>query len=1137
VKKASVVTLLTLLLALGGVSLWAQVSLSQIQGTVLDASGAAIPGATVKATNTATAVSRTTVTGAEGTYVLPDLPVGPYRLDVTKEGFATAAQTGIVLQVATNPTVNISLKVGNVSEQVSVEANAALVETQATGVGTVMENQRILELPLNGRVATDLITYTGAVIPQGVAGNGGFPGTQQFVIAGGQAYGVQFYLDGSVFNNPWDLANLPLPFPDALQEFKVETSTLTASNGIHAGGTVTGVTKSGTNAFHGDAFEFFRNGAMNARNFLAPTRDTLKRNQFGGTVGGPVKKDKLFFFFGYQDTLTRQDPAANSAATFVPTTAMIAGNFSGCQTDLSASVLATLPTIVSSQIHNFQIPQNLLDPAAHNLAVMLPAPTTTNPCGNTSYGLVTDVNEYQVVGRGDWQTSTKNSLFGRYLRDHYYRPPTQNFTPNNLLTSTGGGLDDADQSWAFGDTYLFSATMVNQFRATVDRIGIHRFDDNYVSACDLGVIGVYCGYVPHQSGFTVTGAFGIGPGTGGQAVAHTTPLQLSDDISWVKGNHQINFGGGVIGSKMLFDGNVYSQTNWTFPNMASFLVGNFSSNSLSLPNDLNLKKWNVDGYIQDTWKVTQRLTVNLGLRWEPYLPPANITGSVYNFSMANLQAGIKSTVFQNAPPGLLFPGDPGFQDHTGENNEWSLWAPRVALAYDPKGDGKTVIRASWGIAYDYNAGELLVNAADAPPYGGTEIFGGNTFSNPYCLGAPVGCQGDPGGNIFPYTANATAPFAAGGTYIAVPNHLKATASNQWNLTLQRQLGKDWLVSAQYIGSETAHLLDSYQLNPAVYFPGNCAAGQYGLTKAGPCSTTSNTNARRVFSLGNYPGVPASGPGSYGDVDLLDDGGTSSYNGLLLAVTKRISKGLLLNVNYTWSHCIGDLNIGDSTGNAGAGYVNPNDRRLDRGNCQSNEIGSTSAGIAGFSSDRRQIFNSTVVYRTPKLANSWATMALSDWVITGIYHATSAYWLTAYLSTDVALTGATIERPVQVQANTLCPNPGPAPSCWINPAAFASPAPGTLSAMGKDNIPGPAFWNFDLALAKEFRIHEQHRIEFRAEAFNLTNSFRAGVPYVPGASGLGAGGPGVGTVFGTPTFGQITNALDPRIMQLALRYAF
>ena len=253
---------------------------------------------------------------------------------------------------------------------------------------------------------------------------------------------MQFYLDGSVFNNPWDLANMPLPFPDALQEFKVETSTLTASNGIHAGGTVTGVTKSGTNAFHGDAFDFFRNGDMNARNFFAPTRDTLKRNQFGGTVGGPVKKDKLFFFFGYQDTIIRQDPAKNSAATFVPTAAMIAGDFSGCPADRHRRVSLLLGGATgqfANQIQTSDSP-SLLDPASHNLAKLLLPPTTSNPCGNTSFGIITDVNEDQYVGRGDWQTSQKNSLFGRYIRDHYFRPPASEFHAGQPSHQHGGRI-------------------------------------------------------------------------------------------------------------------------------------------------------------------------------------------------------------------------------------------------------------------------------------------------------------------------------------------------------------------------------------------------------------------------------------------------------------------------------------------------------------------------------------------------------------------------------------------------------------------------------------------------------------------------------------------------------------------------
>jgi hypothetical protein len=1087
---------LALLCLVGFGTAWAQSqSASQIQGIVQDASGSAVAGADVKATQTDTGAVRITISGADGSYVLANLPIGPYRLEVSKTGFSTFVQSGIVLQVSTNPTVDVLMKVGAVSEQVQVEANTTLVETQATGIGALIENRRIVELPLNGRVATDLIQMAGGVIPQGVAGNGGYPGTPQFVINGGQAFGVAFWLDGSVYNNPWDLANLPFPFPDALQEFKVESSSLTAQNGVHAGGTVTGITKSGTNGFHGDLFDFVRNGDLNGRNFLQPTRDTLKRNQFGGTLGGPIKRDKLFFFFGFQNTLTRQDPAANLAATFVPTAAMRAGDFSACPADI--------PAALASQFPNNKISPTLFDPASLKLAALLPV--SNAPCGNTSFGLTTQVNEDQYVGRGDYQTSSKNSLFGRYLRSHYIRPPSYNFTPTNILSTAQGGLDDADQSYTFGDTYLFSPTLVSQFRASVNRVGIHRFNTDYVDACDVGV-PVYCGYTPHQSGFTVTGGFTIGAGTGGQAVAHSTIFQLNDDISWVRGSHQINFGVGGVMSKMLFYGNVYSQTNWTFPNLAQFLLGQFSSNSMSLPNDLLQQKWFVNSYIQDTWKVNPRLTVNVGLRWEPFLPPSEINGSVYNFSLANMIAGVKSTQFVNAPPGLSFPGDPGFQGKTGENKQWLLFAPRVALAYDPTGAGKMTIRASYGISYDYVSGELMVNSADAPPYGGTEIWSGK-FSDPFAS--------NPGGNIYPYAVNANAPFAPGGTYIYLPPNLKTTAVNQWNMVIQRQLGKDWMVSASYAGSESSHLWLSKQDNPAVVLP--CPNGV--VTS---CNTTANQNSRRLFTVNKYPGNAA-----YGFVEALDDGGTSSYNGLILSVQKRLSKGLSASANFTWSHCIGDLSIGDSTGNAGAGLAIPNNRRFDRGNCQSNEIGGT------FSSDRRKIFNWTTVYETPKLANARLSMLASGWKVAGIYHANSAPWITASISTDLSLTSDSTanQRPIQLLANPLCANPRP--TCWLNPAAFANPAPGTLSPMGRDNIPGPATWGLDTAVSRDFRIREGQILQIRAEAFNVTNSFRAGTS--PPA--LSAGASGVSTVLGTPTFGTITTALDPRIVQLALKFSF
>jgi hypothetical protein len=321
-------------LGLSCLGLFAQ-SVSQITGTVRDSSGLAFPGAEVTVTQTATGVTRSTQTGGNGEYSLPSLPIGPYRLEVKKEGFSTFVQNGIVLQVDTAPTIDPVLKVGTVSEQVEVQAEAAMVEAHSTGVGQVVNQQQVVDLPLNGREVTQLITLAGGAntVP---AAYGGLPSAANLVstknypneavisVAGGALNGLTYLMDGGSHNDPFNNLNLPLPFPDAIQEFKVETSALPAQYGQHSAGAVNVVTKSGSNGFHGDAFEFVRNYDFNARDFFAPVHDNLKRNQFGGTLGGPIKKNKLFFFVGYQDTLIRSAPAA--AFANVPTPAMLTGN-------------------------------------------------------------------------------------------------------------------------------------------------------------------------------------------------------------------------------------------------------------------------------------------------------------------------------------------------------------------------------------------------------------------------------------------------------------------------------------------------------------------------------------------------------------------------------------------------------------------------------------------------------------------------------------------------------------------------------------------------------------------------------------------------------------------------------------------
>ncbi len=1091
-------------------------STSQIQGVVQDASGSAVPGAEIKATQTATGTVRTVTSGADGVYVLPDLPLGPYKLEVSKAGFATYVESGIVLQVASNPTIDIQLKVGQVSEQVQVEANAALVETQATSVGQVIDNQRILDLPLNGRQATDLIQLVGASIPAGKNGTAGMPGGINITVAGGALSGIGYFLDGTLYNNPFDATNLPFPFPDALQEFKVETSTLTAQNGLHSAAAINAVVKSGTNGFHGDLFEFLRNSDMNAQNFFtnaSPTgvKDSLKRNQYGGTVGGPIKKDKLFFFGGYQGTRTRSDPSGNTG--FVPTAQMLTGDFTAWDTSCNGGKPLGAPFVGN------KIPQTSVSQQALAIAKLLPQPDNPNdPCGKVTYGAITQTNEYQILGRVDYQLSDKQTLFGRYMATTFYQPPAYGLS-KNLLASNQGGLDDLANSVTLGDTYLISPTTVNSFRAAFNRVGVHRFNSDYFSGCDIGV-SMTC-YIPHQTVVSVTGGPSIGISTAIQASFIPVTYTINDDVSLVRGAHQFAFGVAAFKYQSSSNANVYSAANFTFngaasgAGMADFVAGQLGSYTQGVPNTLFVHKWYLGLYGQDTWKISPRLTANIGLRWEPFLPQQVNNGAVYTFSFARLAAGTKSSVFTNAPAGLLYAGDPGFAGNAGVNNRYDQFAPRLGLSFDPKGDGKMAIRASFGISYDFPNVQIFSTPTTAPPFGDTiTVNGPEPFSTPFA--------NQTGGNFFPVAFSANAPFTPAGTYVAVQPDLKATTVYTWNLGIQRQIRNDWLVSATYVGSETAHLWVSYQLNPATLVP-NTAGTALGTCPKGVvagCDSTTNTQQRRVISLLS----PANGA-LLGPVDQFDSSGTVSYNGLILATQTRFGKNLNLNANYTWSHCIGDSTQASTVGSAQAGLLDPNNRRFDRGNCQT----PTLAGTQGL--DRRQIVNFTAVAQSPTFANRTLRLIGSGWMLSGSWRATTGGFLTATVTTDRQLSGTANQRPNQVLADPLCADPSA--SCWINPAAFATPAFGTLGNLGRSNIPGPGFWEIDMALSRDFRIHEAQTLEIRGEAFNLTNSFRAGI-----ASGASAGSQTATlTQQNAAQFGQILNALDPRILQVAMKFVF
>ena len=1078
-KLYLVVSLLVL-----GTCLWGQAT-SQIQGVIVDPAGAAIPGAEIKATQTDTGLVRTATSSTDGTYVLTNLPIGPYRLDVTKQGFKTYAQTGIVLQVASNPTVNVSLQLGAVSESIQVESNATLVETQSTSIGGLVDNRRIVELPLNGRNPVELIQLTGAAVPGGANGTAGFPGGLNISVAGGLLSGVGYKLDGTMYNNLFDAVNLPFPFPDALQEFKVETSTMTAESGTHAAAAVSAVVKSGTNDYHGDLFEFLRNGDMNARNFKALRRDTLKRNQYGGTLGAPIMKNKLFYFVGYQGTRTRSDPADRTG--FVPTAQMLAGDFSGCP-----SYPATLKDPLGGTFPGKQIPITRFSPQSLNIVKKLPQ--STDRCGATPFGPVIQSNEYQVVGRVDYQLSAKQQIFGRYMATTFLQPPSYDLS-HNLLDSSSGGLDDLAQTFAIGHTYLISPTIVNAFRGSVNRVGVHRFNNDYFSGCDIGV-KMTC-FVPHQTVVNVSSGPGIGVGTAIQASFIPTDYTLSDDVNIIHGSHQFAFGFSGYKYQHSQLANVNSAATFGFNGivtglgMSDFLLGQLGSLTQGVPNSTFTYKWGYGLYGQDTWKVSRRVTLNLGLRWEPFLPQGISNGAVYNFSWDNFNKGVKSTVFRNAPAGLIYAGDPGFQGKTGVNNRLDQFAPRIGVAFDPKGDGKTSIRASFGISYDFPNIQIMSTPTTAPPFGNFVTPPGPlNFADPWSTVS--------GGNPFTGTFSLApnTPFILNGNYVAQQPDAKAPTTDTWNLSIERQFGNSWMASISYLGTESSHIWVSRQLNPAVFRPG---------------ATTANTNQRRLANLIN----PAEGKYlSY--VDQFESGGTSSYNGLIATVQKRLSHGVTLNANYTWSHCIGDVTIASLVGGTGGTYTDVNNRRLDRGNCQTGTLTGTQA------LDRRHIVNFTPLLETPRFNNAMLRAAASNWRLSTSYRFLSGAYQTVIdgFGTDRALTGAAGQRPNQVLANPLCAQPSAA--CWINPKAFAPQAFGTLGTAGRSNVPGPGFFQIDMALSRIFQLRERMNLELRGEAFNLTNSYRAGP---------------VTTALNSAQFGQILTAQDPRIMQVALKLAF
>ena len=1069
---------------------------AQVSGRVVDGSGAAILGARVSMTNVDTGLIRMTDTGDNGSYNLTTLPIGTYRLEATRDGFGKYVQSGIVLDVNTNPTKVVSLTVGAVTQQITVTESVAQVETHDTGVGTLVDQQHVVDLPLNGRNVTQLVALSGAAVAapppsgQAIISNKNYPSASAFAIAGGQAGQTLFVLDGAYNLDPSSNVGLPYPFPDALQEFKVETSSLPANYGSQPGGFVNVVTKSGSNRFHGGAFEFFRNYNMNGSNYFTKVQDTLNRNQFGGQVGGPILKDKLFFFGGYQGTF---ENAPLPPQTFhVATAASLAGDFT---TLASPSCSNGKQITLKAPFVGNKIAAGSLNPVAMNLLKYIP--TSSDPCGLLVYTVPSTDHENQEIGRVDYTVTQRQSLDFRYFITSYEHAPVFNNNLLNFPVDAAVGLHDRVQSVVAAHTFIINPNAVSSFKLSYSRSSAIRYMPTDVpTATQLGSKVTQLN--PAYLNFTVSGDFTVACTNCSPSYFASNIYQGAEDFTLIRGRHEILFGGDWI--HVHFNGHSSFQSNGNFTAngqitgmaLADLETGNLSSFGQSTGAVLH-EGVNVPSlYVQDNFKITKNFRFNAGLRWDPYLLPVNYDHHQSIFDPSLFSNNVHSTKFTNAPAGTLFDGDNGMPPNGGYGfGRKANFAPRVGIIYDPRGLGKETVRAGYGIFYG-SIPLYLVVGTHAP------------FANPVTIPSPVGglnnpWQNYPGGNPFPLPnpipSNTTFPTFGGGLG-NYPLHSKPTSIQQWSLSLQKQLPGNWLASATYLGNKTDHLEYNQNQNPVSYVSGNCVAGQYGLTAAGPCSSTSNENYRSLL----YSQNPSQGI-YYGGTTIFNFGAVANYHALLLSATHSFSKNYSILTNYTWSHCLGESDIGL---NGGGAPQNPANLRGEYGNC---------------GADVRHIYNLAITAAVPKLQNRVLDMIVGHWQVAPIFTAHTGQYVTVADGTDNSLMGVAA-RP------NLVGNPSVANRTigqWFNTSAFALAGAGNYGNVGRNTIAGPGAWNVDMALTRSIPIHREQNVTFRAEAFNLTNTTHFANP---------------GSSLGTPsTFGVINSAGNPRILQLAAKYAF
>jgi outer membrane receptor protein involved in Fe transport len=1101
-------------------NLAAQQVTASIRGSVLDPSGATVQSATITVKQSETGLTRTTTTDREGAYVLVELPIGHYELEVRAKGFQTYLQEGITLEVNESATVGIQLKLGSETQQVEVRADASLVQSTVSSLGETVMEREILDLPLDGRNFSQLGLLQTGVVPltPGLLEAGG-PARQ------GQAYAVDgqrpesnnFMIDGADNVNAVDAGFVLKPPIDAIAEFKILTHNAGAEFGRNTGSTTNIVTRSGSNSFHGAAWEFLRNDAMDASDYFSQSVQPLKQNQFGGTFGGPVIKDKTFFFGYYEGFRNRQ---GETVPATVPSAAERQGNFAQLCTSLPAGAFdpaSGLCNDAAGQLTFFGMPVPFnqmtlftpINPIATNVLPFFPLPNNgTNGFVSTQ---TLSQNNDQFGVRIDHYLSRADSLNFRYM--YSSGPTTDPLSPVGAnVPGFPVGQDDRAQNFVAQETHVFSSNTIGVARFSFLRnkflLDQHL---NHESPSDLGF--QYAPTLPSAAGppfIQVGGYASVGDPITGPRNTFQNTFDLSGSLSWIHGRHELKFGGGYRRDQINALQGIASNGFFVFANFpysdgfASFLSGN-PVVFLQGGGDFNreIRDRALNAYGQDNYKITSNLTLNLGLRYELPFPATE------NHNRVNLFVpGAQSTVIPNAPAGLLYPGDHypgGGTVPTGLiPAQKTAFAPRVGFAWDPRGNGKTVVSAAYGIFYEpYYTGEggPLQDPVSAPPYLKTQqiSFPVNSFANPF------------------YTPNPfSQAFPEPMTLLVVSRNLHLPYAQDWNLNIQRSIGADWLLQVGYVGTNGVRLPRFIEGNPPAFIPGVDSTGA-------PLSNENNVNQRRLYS-----GCTLAQPNNcvYSSVGEIASIANSSYNALQTSLRKRFSYGLSFLASYTWSHSIDDVSSFNITGSASQPVAGENDL------AQNPFDLAAERGPSMF--DARNRFVLSYQWSIPFLqhSNAWYGHALGNWQLNGIFTAMSGTPFTVFDSNDVSLqgqapeiTGFSANRP-DVIGN---PNSGPRTAAeWFNTSAFQKLEPDPLGRFevfgneGRNAVIGPGYTNWDFSALKHIRLTESKELQFRGELFNFLNhtNFRLPVSDIE-----------------SPTFGQIQSDVSPRVIQVALKLLF